>query len=221
LLLVDRCDNYLTLLRSVRWWRRHVDVTGDGLPALHVGLLLFSHWGAGHWIWRILVGEGMTAYLLARRAAVGDVGRGRVSGWYMHLRIWGLHRGGCAGPIFAGGSKDQLREVLARGDSVLAAVDLPAAPQQRAVPVTLLGHPTRFPSALIELALDANVAISLASFGLDWNTGRRSLHLEALPRGLTVQEIMSRYAAYVSRCIEAQPAAWQVWPQAPTYWNGG
>lgn len=218
LLLVDRCDSYLTLLHGARWWRRQVDIDGDGLAALHAGLLLNSHWGAGHWIWRLLQAEGIAAHFVVRPAGIHDVGHGYVSRWYLGWRKWALRRVGCAGAIFTGGSRATLEATLARGDSLLGMLDLPAAPSQRQVDVDWLGQRARLPVGLAALAVDAGVAISGICCGLDVASGRRRLVVHAIPPGLPVDAVVRRYAAQVTAQIAVQPALWQLWPQAPLYW---
>lgn len=219
LLLLDRCDSCLVLSRGPRWWRRQIDVHGDGLDALHAGLLLNSHWGAGSWIWRLLAEGGISAHFLARRAGVGDIGHGRVSRWFLAWREWALRRAGCAGVIFTGGSRDTLRATWAAGDSVLGMLDLPAAEGRRHIDVRLLERNARFPLGLAALALESGASISLIACGIDTDSGRRQLYTEALPAGLDVDGVMRRYAAFVDRRIRDQPALWQMWPQARLYWN--
>lgn len=218
LLLVDRCDSYLVLLRGRRWWRQQVDVHGDGMAALHAGLLLNSHWGAGSWIWRLLASEGIAAHFLARRAGIRDIGHGRVSRWFLAWREWALHRAGCAGIIFTGGSRDALRAAWAAGDSVLGMLDLPAGTGHRHIDVELLGRGARFPFGLTALAHECGAGTCLLACGIDVTSGRRQLHVEALPAGLDVDTVMRRYAGFVDRRIREQPALWQMWPQAGLYW---
>ncbi len=214
LLLVDRCDSLLCLLRSRRWWHKQVDVHGDELTRVPSGLLLNSHWGSGNWIWQLLKANGTPAWFVARRAGVGDVGRGVLSRAYLAWRVWALHLSDCLGIIYTGGSSANILGTLRRGHSVLGMLDLPARPDQSHASVQLCGRNVRFPVGLATLANRAGVGCSIVSCGLDMESGRRSLHVEVLPAELGVDEIMRRYAAHLERRIETNPAQWQAWPQA-------
>lgn len=217
LLLVDRCDSLLCLMRSARWWQDQVDVQGDPLDSLEPGLLLNSHWGSGNWIWRLLAARDMPAYFVARRAEVGDVGRGWLSRGYLAWRRWAVQRMGCAGVIFTGGSSAQVLDTFQRGQSVLGMLDLPARPGQASAEASLLGRKVYFPTGLASLATRARVSSAIVSCGLDMDSGRRRLHLEFLPADLKADEIVRRYTAHLQRRIETEPAQWQAWPQASVY----
>ena len=217
LLLVDRCDTMLCLLRSARWWRSQVDVQGDAFEQLPPGLLLNSHWGSGNWIWRLLKARGLPTHFVARRASVRDVGRSWLGRGYLAWRGWAVRRSGCRGVIYTGGSSARVLEVLQRGESILGMLDLPTRPDQSGADVSLLGRNLRFPIGLAVLAEQAGTSTSIISCGLDMDSGRRRLHLEFLPAGLEANEVMRRYTAHLERRIETEPAQWQAWPQAPAY----
>ena len=219
LLLVDRCDSVLCLLRSRRWWQRQVDWHGDGLERVPPGLLLNSHWGSGNWIWGLLEGHGTPAWFVARRAGAGDVGRGRLSRGYLAWRTWAARHAGCLGIIHTGGSSGQVSQALARGESVLGMLDLPARPDQAQTAVSLCGRSVHFPVGLAALAVRAGVASTIVSCGLDMDSGRRHLHVEVLPQGLETDEIVRRYAGHLERRIETGPAQWQAWPRAAHYFQ--
>lgn len=219
LLLVDRCDSFLCLMRSNRWWRGQVDLQGDSLDRLTPGLLLNSHWGSGNWIWRLLDARGLPTHFVARRAQVGDVGRGWLSRGYLAWRSWAVHHSGCHGVVFTGGSSSKVLEILGKGSNVLGMLDLPARQGQASTEVSLLGRALHFPIGLAALALHAGVPITIVSCGLEMDSGRRRLHLEILPPGLEPEEIVRRYAAHLERRIETEPAQWQAWPQVPAYFQ--
>lgn len=219
LLLVDRCDSLLCLMRSTGWWQRQVDVQGDSPDRLAPGLLLNSHWGSGNWIWRLLAARGVPAFFVARRAEIGDVGRGWLSRGYLAWRRWAVHRMGCCGVIFTGGSSARVLGLLQRGQSVLGMLDLPARTGQASAEASLLGRKVHFPTGLAALAAQARVPVAIVSCGLDMDSGRRRLHLEILPAGLTADEILRRYTDHLQRRIETEPAQWQAWPQAPVYFG--
>lgn len=219
ILLVDRCDSYLAWLRGAQWWQRHVDVHGDW-PATGGGqMLLTFHWGAGHWVYRLLAARGIDAHFIARRADVGDVGRGALARLYLGWRKWSLPRIGGLGVIVTGGSRARIAEALGVGDSVIGMLDLPVEAGQNAVQVSLLGRQALLRSGLAQLAGELAVPVTLFACGLDPQTGRRRLHLESLPLGLPTEAVVTAYATMLGRRIGAQPAAWHGWPHAAQLWR--
>ncbi|HET6631440.1 MAG TPA: hypothetical protein VFG73_01870 [Rhodanobacteraceae bacterium] len=215
LLLVDRCDSALALLRGERWWRRHVAASGDAVAG---GLLLTSHWGAGFWIWRWLAAVGIHAHFVVRRADASDVGRGALSRLYLRWRAWSLTRIGCRGAIFSGGGGgEKVRAALAAGDSVLGMLDLPASLGQRAQRVRWLGGEASLPLGLAEIAAQAGVAVQVLSCSLDPVSGQRQLHAECLPPNLDAAGVVAAYAAHIETRIRERPGAWHLWHALPLY----
>jgi hypothetical protein len=212
--LVEQVDSYLAILRSDRWWRNQVVVTG-AWPVVHGPMLMLTfHWGAGYWIWRILRSRGIHAHFVARRPGPGDLGGSRISLYYARLRTWAMRRVGSAGPLFTGGSTPLIEAAFAEGRSVMGMLDLPAGGSRRTRHREVLGHPLRMPSGLVDLAVRAGVPVVLVSCGLDPTDGRRRLHLETLPADADADRIVSRYAAHLDRCLNEEPAYWQIWSAA-------
>lgn len=219
--LTDQVDAWLTVLRSRRWWRRHVDVSG-AWPAPGTPCLIISfHWGAGSWIWPLLRSHGIATHLLARRAVYGDVGHSRSATWFIRFRAWSLHTIGCAGPIYVGGGGSaQVHDAFVSGASVLGMVDMPAEPGRPAFDVDVQDLRMRFSRGLVDLGVREAVPIVVMSFGLDAQTGRRNLRIETLPPGLDAEQIASRHSAHLSRRMAEQPEYWQFWMIAPSLITG-
>jgi len=214
--MVDHADSYLTILRSGGWWRSRIDVDGTWpAPTDRGHLFLTYHWGAGHWIWRLLRARGFEAAFLARRVEGRDLGATRLSHWYARFRAWALSRIGSRGAIFTGQSTGVVRDALASGTSIVGMLDLPASARQRTVRVQLLGRAADLPAGLVHIAVDAGCAVTVFSAGLDLATGRRRLHLELAPPGCGVAEIMNLYASHLDTCLRARPEFWQLWCVAP------
>ncbi len=211
--LVDNTDSYLTLLRSDRWWAKHVDVIGEW-PTPGARVFLTYHWGAGHWIWRFLRAHGFDAGFVARRAEGRSLGMGRVSHAYAAFRGWAMRRIGSRGPLFVGAGKSALRDDLDAGASVVGMLDLPAHPRQRAIALPLFGRTALLPTGLAQLAIDARCPVTLFSAGLDPRTGRRTLRIESWPQGFSLDDIMQRYAAHLDARLRERPAFWQIWRDA-------
>lgn len=211
---VERTDTFLALMRPQDWWLRRVEVVGEWPAPGRAGLLLTYHWGAGGWIWRLLRSRGLPAYFVAKRPVVADLGASRVALWYGALRGWVLRRTGGLGLLYTGGSAPRIRAAMAARENVVAMLDLPVAPEQRAIDVAVAGRTARLPFRLIDIARDADPAISLLSCGFDFASGRRLLHVRTLPDGLSTPEVLQAYADGLSQCLARAPECWMMWHEA-------
>jgi phosphatidylinositol dimannoside acyltransferase len=215
LLLVEHTDTYLTLLRSDRWWRRHIAVHGEFPAADSANMLLTFHWGTGNWVWRLLRAHGIGAWFLARRPHGRSLGLSRLSHWYGQLRGWSLRRIGSAGVIFTGDSADAIRRALAEKSSVTGMLDVGARAGQQTVAGMLLDRQARLPFGLARIAQETGTAVTLFSVGLDWNSGDRDLAIEVIPAGTDAAGIMRAYIAHLDARLRGAPEAWQMWHEAP------
>jgi hypothetical protein len=214
LLLVEHTDTYLTLLRSDRWWRRHITVHGKFPAADSANLLLTFHWGTGNWIWRLLRAHGIGAWFLARRPHGRSLGLSRLSHWYGQLRGWSLRRIGSAGVIFTGDSADAIRQALAQKSSVTGMLDIGARAGQQTVAGVLLDRQVRLPFGLARIAQETGAPVTLFSVGLDWNSGDRDVTIEVIPAGTDAVDVMRAYIAHLDARLHGAPEAWQMWHEA-------
>jgi len=211
---IERADTFLTLTRSRRWWLRHIDIDAQWPDPARPCLLLTHHWGAGHWVWRLLHEHGLHAYFVARRPRVADLGAGRIALWYGALRGWGLRRIGSRGPLYTGGSARRVQAAMAAGDSVVGMLDLPSETAQRPLPVTILNRPAQLPSRLVDVVRDAAPTIAVFSCAFDFARGRRRLSLRTLPDGLSTADVLAAYADDLSSCLADAPECWMMWHES-------
>lgn len=214
LLLVEHTDNYLTLLRSDRWWRRHVGIDGEFPAAGQANLFLTCHWGTGNWIWRMFRAQGIGAFFLARRPQGRALGLSRLSRWYGAFRVWSLRRIGSNGVIFTGDSSGAIGAALDAGASLVGMLDVGARAGQQAAGGVLLGRPVRLPCGLVRIAARAGARVTVFSVGLDWRTGRRDLVIRTLPAASGIEAVMADYIAHLDARLQAAPEAWQMWHEA-------
>jgi hypothetical protein len=212
--LVDHVDVYLALLRGKRWRDRHVRETGHW-PAPGPCVFLTYHWGTGNFIWPRLRELGFVAHFIARRASGRALGMTRLSYWFGHFRARALRRCAGAAPIFTGASAGEIVSALDAGHSVVGMLDLPARPDQPAVEVPLLAGQARFPLGLARIASSRGLPVILLSCGLDFENGRRDIRIEPLTAQLAEDAVIARYAAHLDARLREQPAAWQIWREAP------
>lgn len=211
---IERCDTFLTLLRSRRWWLDRIDFDGawphPGLPCL----FLTFHWGAGHWVWKCLRNAGFNAYFVARKPQVADMGVSRLALWYGRLRGWGFSHVGGLGVLYTGGSRRRIREALQAGSSIVGMLDLPVTSGQRTRPVDLLGRSARLPYGLLE-CLEAPCGKAIFSCAVDLRTGRRRLRVEPVDAQADVGTLLQRYAAHLDARLRESPESWMMWHEAP------
>ena len=212
--LVDAADFYLNLFRTHRWFRRYVQVSGHWPSADLPALLLGSHWGAAHWIWRDLRHHGFHAWFVARPSRASDFGRGRLASWYGRFRGWGLRRAGASGVIVTGGALEKITAALDRGEAVVALNDIPAKLGQPGATVELLRRKVRLAEALPDLATQRNISITWFAMSLDLRTGHRRLCIERLDDGGDGDRPIAKYARHVSGQLETRPGSWQTWSLA-------
>lgn len=208
---VERCDTFLTLLRSRRWWLARIEVEGTWPSSAQPGLFLTFHWGTGHWIWRSLQAAGFDACFVARKPGVADFGAGRVALWYARLRGWGIARLG-GGVLYTGGSRARIREALQAGRSIVGMLDLPTRQPTRNV--SLLGRPLRLPYGLPE-CVDVPCGTAIFSCALDLRDGRRRLRIETVDAQADVGTLLQRYAAHLDARLRESPESWMMWHESP------
>ena len=214
--LIDAADFYLNLARSHRWFRRYVRVDGCWPDADQPMLLLGSHWGAGHWIWRDLRRHGIRAWFVARQSDAADFGRGRLARWYGRFRGWGLRRAGCAGVITTGGARAKVQAAFDRAEAIVALNDVPVENGHACQRAILLGRDVTFPTGLIDLAIQKSAAIVWFTMALNPGNGTRTLRIHPLSaEAKTTPAVIRAYAANLSPLIEHRPGSWQTWALAP------
>ncbi|HET9034187.1 MAG TPA: hypothetical protein VFN25_14940 [Dokdonella sp.] len=213
--LLERTDTWLVLFRSSRWWARRIDQVGEWPKQGGPFVLLTYHWGGGQWVWRQLHHHDIQAHFLAKRAAVSDLGAGRVSLWYARFRELGIRRPGNREIIYTGGSSEKIQDALRMGRSVVGMMDVPAASHQASLQRPLLDGAIRFPIGLARLANELDVPVVVFSCAFDINNGRRMLNVISLPAGTPVETTASVYVQHLGACLQAENAFWQIWQAAP------
>lgn len=213
--LVDHVDVYLTLLRGARWRQRHIVHSGSW-PAPGACVFLTCHWGSGGFIWAYLREHGFRAHFLMRRPQGRSHGLTRLSHWFTHWRVHdAMRRSGGLGALYVGGSGTEISAALRDGRSVVGMLDLPARTEQQSVVVhTSLGA-LRFPVGLVGLAKTQRVPIALFRFGLNFDSGQRTLHVETLGDDLSAEQVMRRYAQLLDECLSISHEAWHLWRDLP------
>ena len=217
--LVDHADFYLSRTRSDAWMRRHLRVDGAWPAHDAAHILCTFHWGAGMWGLRHARARGLRAHpLVAPLEGAHFKGRA-VLHWYARARTAEVGRAlACAALDVSSSLRPALR-ALRQGEQVVAAVDVPSDQVAASETVQLLGRQMQVPKALLRLAVEQRIPVTLYLTGLDFATGERFLHIELLgvrdDLGALAQEVFAR----LDRAIQAEPAAWHFWGEAPRFFR--
>lgn len=217
--LVDHADFYLGRLRSDAWMTQNLQVIGCWPDAGTSGVLCTFHWGAGMWGLRHAHSRGLAAHALVA-ALDGAHFQGRaVLHWYARARTAEVARAlGCPTLDVSASLRPALR-ALREGEQVLAAIDVPSDQVAASEPVTLLGLRALMPKALLRLAVEQRIPVTLYLTGLDFATGKR--HLRVIPVGVRddVAALAQDVFQKLDVAIQQEPAAWHFWGEAPRFFR--
>jgi lauroyl/myristoyl acyltransferase len=209
-------DLYLSMFRSDRWLRKHVDVTGSWPQGAF--LAVTYHWGAGMWALRHLRAHGKRTAFLSIRFDRATFQNSRLRYWYGLLRTRETSRaGGDAGVIFTGGSSARIASAHRDGACVMALLDVPPKPDQASAPVTLLGRPARLRRGLARLAMEENIPVVTFRMNLDRDSGRLKLLIDNPLHATTEEALMEQLAASFGSALDADPCAWHSWSEVELY----
>ncbi|QIL43016.1 hypothetical protein G7045_01360 [Acidovorax sp. HDW3] len=217
--LVDHADFYLGRTRSDAWMARHLRVEGTWPAPGASGLLCTFHWGAGMWGLRHAHAQGLVAHALVA-ALEGAHFKGRaVLHWYARARTAEVARAlGCPTLDVSASLRPALR-ALRQDEQVLAAIDVPSDQVAASEPVTLLGLRALMPKALLRLAVEQRIPMTLYLTGLDFATGKRFVRVQTLGVRDDVGTLAREVFQTLDHAIQAEPAAWHFWGEAPRFFH--
>lgn len=217
--LVDHADFYLGRMRGDAWMTRYLRVAGTWPAPAASGVLCTFHWGAGMWGLRHARAQGLSAHaLVAALEGVHFQGRA-VLHWYARARTAEVARAlGCPTLDVSASLRPALR-ALRQGEQVLAAIDVPSDQVAASEPVTLLGMPALMPKALLRLAVEQRIPVTLYLTGLDFATGERFLRVVPVGVREDVGALAREVFQELDRAIQQEPAAWHFWSEAPRFFR--
>ena len=83
-------------------------------------------------------------------------------------------------------------------------------------PITLLGMPARAPRALLRVAVEYKVPVTVYITLLDVKTGRRTLCIEQV-EGNSTEELIERVFVHLEHLMQRDTAAWHFWSEAQRF----
>lgn len=215
--LVDHADFYLARTRSDAWMRRHLQVQGAWPAPGAAGVLCTFHWGAGMWGLRHAHAQGLTAHALVAALSGAHFEGRTVLHRYAMARTAEVARAlGCPTLDTSASLRPAVRALRA-SEQVLAAIDVPADQVAASEPVALLGMPALVPKALLRLAVEQKIALTVYLTGVRLSDGQRFLRIRQFgihdDAGALTRDVFRELDA----AIQEEPAAWHFWGEAERF----
>lgn len=217
--LVDHADHYLYRTRSHRWLDRHVDIVGTWNGADRAGMLWTFHWGAGMWALLHARNSGMRAQMvLAKPQGADFVGR-QVFARYIRARMRSVEQALGRPIVFVPRGMAGVRGAVARSEQLVVVMDVP---EDQVGPVRLARLQQRqvsVPSMLTDISAAQGLPVTVFTMGLDLETGRRQLRIMSMGVQSDPQALSDAVYAELDALLDARPAAWHLWAQAPRFFR--
>jgi|GEM_PF-1802810 len=214
-LLIEHMDCFLVPMRSRRYLRRWLRVSGDPLPERGPVMFIGTHHGCGYWF--LPYAKSLRLYpnivaprlgpLLSRSSLFGNL--------YVRLRHRLIEYAGGRPLVYRGNAAEAIRQILDRGDCGFGLCDMPTN-RKDAVEVELAGLPTRLAQNMFEIAAAAHAPVFLFNTDTDLVTGERKLHFRRVD-GMPANDQVSAFAAMLSASIERDPSGWRFWSIAHSF----
>lgn len=217
--LVDHADLYLGRTRKNDWMNDHLRVEGSWPAAGVAGILCTFHWGAGMWGLRHAQQQGLSAHALVAALSGAHFEGRAVLHRYAKARTSEVARAlGCPTLDISASLRPAVR-ALRNNEQVLAAIDVPADQVAASEPIELLGMPALVPKALLRVAVEQKIPLTVYLTGLRFSDGQRLLRI----RQFGVYEDLGALTRDVFHeldvAIQEEPAAWHFWSEADRFFR--
>ena len=217
--LVDHADFYLARTRSNAWMHRHLRVDGAWPDAHTAGILCTFHWGAGMWGLRHARSQGLRAHPLVAPLE-GSHFQGRsVLHWYAKVRTAEVGRTLACESLDVSSSLRPVLRALRQHEQVVAAIDVPSDQVAASQSVDVLGMQMLVPKALLRLAVEQRIPVTLYLTGIDLGSGQRFVRIRSLDLQEDLAVLMQEVFGQLDCAIQAEPAAWHFWGEAPRFFR--
>jgi hypothetical protein len=217
--LVDHADFYLVRTRRVAWMRRHFEVTGSWPLPARAGLLCTFHWGAGMWSLPHAAAAGLKVHAMVAPLDGAHFAGRQVLLAYAKARTAIVAKMlGCATLDVSSSLLPALR-ALKKNEQLLAVVDVPADQVSTSQSIELLGMRARVPRALLRLAVDQKIPVTIFLVGLNTNTGRRFLRLRQFGIYSDLDVLIRDVFLVLDAAILESPAVWHFWGEAERFFG--
>lgn len=215
--LIDHADLYLAATRSNRWMQRHLQVQGQWPVAGQAGILATFHWGAGMWGLRHAQQAGLTPHALVAPLNGAHFAGHPVLHRYIQARTAYVAKAlGCATLDVSNSLRPAVR-ALRNNEQVLAAIDVPSDQVAASVPVQIAGMAARVPKALLRLAVEQKMPVTVYLTGINMDTGQRTLRIVPLPVLENLDALVEAVFIHLTEALHQDSVAWHFWSEAPRF----
>lgn len=219
--MVDQADFYLSVSRSDRWMRRHMDVEGHWPEPGKASILCTFHWGAGLWALRHAGASGLRAHALVGPQRPEMYPGHRLRYAYFLARNRAVRDALGTEPLDITGSLRPILKALKAGEQVGAVVDVPPYLSNSNQILPFLERHARFPRGLFRVAVEAGIPVTVFVNGIRFTDGHRFLRLYQLGVERDVEMLMAKVYAYLEALIREEPAAWHFWRISDCFFDTG
>lgn len=217
--LVDHADYYLERSRSDAWMKRYLRVEGRWPAADRAALLCTFHWGAGMWALRHASAAGLSAHIIMAPARGAHFNGRRVARTYAERRIAGA---ACAlgHPILDVSTLLRpLLRLLRSNEQIVAVIDVPSDQVAASQKVTLMGMTAHVPRALMRLAVEQAIPVTVYLTGICMNTGDRYLIIRDFGVHTDIDVLVREVFVELEKAIIEHPSAWHFWSESERFFR--
>ena len=218
--VADYADLWVSLSRSDRWMKKHVQVSAPErlvTPALFVTF----HYGGGWWLSRYLRLHGQPISIVMQRGGNATTWAERVVLAFGTLRMKAIERV-CAAPLIYtdwGGAARAVLKTWKQRANVLGLIDLPPPLVDRVERVSFFGRDAYFPPSLFELAQRKSMPVYV--FVGQWDSASLQPRLDIvaleLDSALPAQSMLQEAITTLETAIRKRPGGWHAWGDAILY----
>jgi hypothetical protein len=217
--LVDHADHYLARTRSDAWMARHLEVSGEWPASDKPALLLTYHWGAGMWALRHANAAGIRGHMLVAAVDSAHFAGHSVLHRYIKARTASIALALRRPTVDVSVSLRPVLKALRAHEQVIAVIDVPADQVSTSTPVDILGMKARIPTALLRLAVEQSLPVSLFVTGINLDTGKRTLNIKKIGIFEDVNSVADVVFKELAFFIEKEPAAWHFWSESERFFD--
>lgn len=217
--LVDHADYYLVRTRSNAWLEQHFEVDGNWPSPNEASLLCTFHWGAGMWSLRHAASAHLKVHALVAPLDAAHFAGRSVLRWYAIARTAIVAKTLGYSTLDVNASLRPVLRALKKNEQVLAVLDVPTDQVSASQSVRLLGLPARVPRALLRLAVDKEIPVTIFLVGLRTADGQRFLRLRQFGVYHDVDALIQDVFLELEQAIIENPAAWHFWGEAERFFE--
>lgn len=218
-ILIDHADLYLAATRSNAWMQRYLTVSGHWPAGDQAGVLCMFHWGAGMWALRHARANGLHCNALVSHVNKALFPGRPVAYWYAVARTRMVTKVLGRQTLDVSATLRPAMRALTQNEQVLAAIDVPSDQVAASIPVAIAGMNAMVPSALLRVAVERKIPITLYNTGLDYETGQRRLTIEAYAPFDTLEQAANTVFAELDVLVTDDSAAWHFWHIADRFFS--